>query len=98
MSNTSVQAVSTLVASLTNFIEVKLVMIETEIRYFDIIKHFINVICNPCSSLQTSCKTTLTTDTGITSDQTTQITTTTQTNLGKQKIYMDIGHIMYFDY
>ena len=33
MSNTSVQAVSTLVVSLTNFIEVKLIMIETEIRY-----------------------------------------------------------------
>ena len=33
MDNTSVQEVSTLVASLKNFVEVKLVMVETEIRY-----------------------------------------------------------------
>ena len=34
MNNTSVQIVSTLVASLKSFVEVKLTMIETEIRYF----------------------------------------------------------------
>ena len=33
MDNTSVQEVSTLVASLKSFVEVNLVMIETEIRY-----------------------------------------------------------------
>ena len=33
MDNTSVQVVSTLVASLKSFVEVKLVMIEIEIRY-----------------------------------------------------------------
>ena len=36
MNNTSNQIVLTLVASLTNFVEVKLLMIETEIRYYNI--------------------------------------------------------------